>query len=47
MSSILTSDGVRDSEKLKNRYIEKCRKIIKELPQTPYTGALSEIVEWL
>lgn len=47
MYDILASNGVKDSERLKNRYIEKCRTIIKEIPHTLHTNALSEIVDWL
>lgn len=47
LHSIVSSGGVKDAEKLKNRYIEKCRNIIKQIPQTPYTDAMSKIVEWL
>lgn len=47
LRNIISSGGVEDSEKLKSRYIEKCRKIIKEIPQNYYTNAMSEIVDWL
>jgi len=47
LKSIKLSGGVRDSEKLKERYKEKCRRYIEKIPHTPYTDALSEIVNWL
>ena len=47
LRNILASGGVKDAERLKNRYIEKCRNIIKDIPRTPYTNAMSEIVDWL
>ncbi len=47
LHSIVSLGGVDDAEKLKNRYIEKCRNIIKQIPRTPYTDAMSEIVDWL
>jgi len=47
LKSIKISGGVRDSEKLKDRYKEKCRHYIEKIPHTPYTDAMSEIVNWL
>lgn len=47
LQGIRASNGIEDAEKLKNRYVEKCRAIIKEIPRTQYTDALSEIAEWL
>lgn len=47
LRDIITSGGIKDSERLKNRYIEKCKAFIQKIPKTPYTGALNEIVEWL
>lgn len=47
LRNILASGGMKDAERLKNRYIEKCRNIIKDIPRTPYTNAMSEIVDWL
>jgi heptaprenyl diphosphate synthase len=47
LKSIKSSGGVRDTEKLKERYKEKCRLYIEEIPYTPYTDAMSEIVNWL
>ena len=47
LKSIKSSGGVRDTEKLKDRYKEKCRLYIEKIPYTPYTDAMSEIVNWL
>ena len=47
LNSIKLSGGVRDTEKLKDRYKEKCRLYIEKIPYTPYTDAMSEIVNWL
>ncbi|NLL67260.1 MAG: polyprenyl synthetase family protein [Clostridiaceae bacterium] len=47
LNSIRTSGGVQDTMKLKNRYKEKCMHYIEKIPYTPYTEAMSEIVNWL
>jgi heptaprenyl diphosphate synthase len=47
LNSIRTSGGVQDTMKLKNRYKEKCMHYIEKIPYTPYTDAMSEIVNWL
>ena len=47
LNSIKLSGGVKDTEKLKDRYKEKCRQYIEKIPYTPYTDAMSEIVNWL
>lgn len=47
LEGIKSSGGIKDAERLKERYTEKCRHIIKEIPKTQYTDALSEIVDWL
>lgn len=47
LNSIKLSGGVKDTEKLKDRYKEKCRLYIEKIPYTPYTDAMSEIVNWL
>ncbi len=47
LNSIKTSGGIKDTEKLKNRYKEKCIEYIKKIPYTPYTDAMNEIVNWL
>lgn len=47
LNSIKTSGGIKDTEKLKNRYKEKCIDYIKKIPYTPYTDAMNEIVNWL
>lgn len=45
--SIIRSGGVRDAQRLKEKYIKKCLSYIEKIPHTPYTGALNEIVNWL
>lgn len=47
LNSIKTSDGVKDTKKLKDRYKEKCSRYIEKLPYTSYTNAMNEIVNWL
>ena len=47
LNYIKSSGGVKDTEKLMNRYKEKCRSYINKIPYTPYTDAMSEIVNWL
>jgi heptaprenyl diphosphate synthase len=47
LNSIKLSGGVKDTEKLKDRYKEKCRQYIEKIPYTPYTDAMSEILNWL
>ncbi|HHU90652.1 MAG TPA: polyprenyl synthetase family protein [Clostridiaceae bacterium] len=47
LNSIKTSGGVEGTKKLKDRYKEKCRQFIEKIPHTPYTDAMSEIVNWL
>jgi hypothetical protein len=47
LKTIISSRGVQDSERLKDRYIQRCRRFIGKVPQTPFTGALNEIVSWL
>ncbi|MCX7773415.1 MAG: polyprenyl synthetase family protein [Clostridia bacterium] len=45
---VLTSaGGVRESQRLMERYIQKCRLYLEKVPQTPFTGALTELVDWL
>ncbi len=44
---IIKSGGVKDAQRIKNKYIKKCLNYIDRIPQTPYTGALNEIVSWL
>lgn len=45
--AIRSSGGIQDAERLKNRYIQKCNGYIQKIPQTNYTDALNEIVDWL
>ena len=47
INMVTASGGVKDAEKIKNRYINKCKKYLENIPQTPYTKALNEIVDWL
>ncbi len=47
LGNIIASGGIKDAERLKNRYIAKCRTYLEKIPHTPFTGALSEIVDWL
>lgn len=47
LRSVTSSGGVRESEKLKQKYTDKCRSYLKKLTPSSYTGALSDIVDWL
>ncbi|NLU52926.1 MAG: polyprenyl synthetase family protein [Clostridiaceae bacterium] len=47
IQAVISSGGIKDSEKLKNRYVQKCKSYIEQMPKTPYTDALNEIVDWL
>jgi len=47
VKNIISYGGVKDAEKVKNKYIQKCKKYIECLPRTAYTSALEEVVNWL
>lgn len=44
---IISSGGVKDAERIKNKYINKCKKYLQSIPNTKFTAALEEIVDWL
>ena len=47
IGTIISVGGINDAERLKKKFIKKCRGYIANMPPTPYTGALNEIVDWL
>jgi heptaprenyl diphosphate synthase len=47
IEKVISSDGIKDAERLKKQYTQKCRTYIEKLPLTSVTGALNEIVDWL
>lgn len=47
LHNVIQSGGVRDAQKLKEKYIRKCLGYIEKIPHTPYTDALNDIVSWL
>lgn len=47
IEAVISSGGIEESEKLKNRYVQKCKSYIEKMPESPYNDALNEIVDWL
>lgn len=47
IKNVTSAGGIKDAEKIKKKYVDKCKKYLEDIPKTPYTDALNEIVDWL
>jgi heptaprenyl diphosphate synthase len=47
IQAICASDAIARSEQLSDRYLDKARKVLKQLPQIPATKALEEIAGYV
>ena len=47
LQRVSSSDGPKNSQALKRKYVERCRKYLSQLPESIATRAMAEITDWL